>query len=58
MIEFEETLGHIKPKATAKTQAQAAFEVINRTIPNRAVEFSVKVNPSLTIDSKELFQVI
>lgn len=54
---FEETLGHIRPKASAETQSQAALEVINQTLPGRAGEFFVEVYPDLVLNGKELFQV-
>lgn len=54
---FEESLGHIHPKVSPETQSQAAFEAINRTIPERAQEFSVEVDPNVAVKSKDLFQV-
>lgn len=56
-IGFQETLGHIRPQASADTQTQAALEVINRTIPQRAKEFSVEVAPEFTTNGKETFRV-
>lgn len=55
---FEKTLGHIRPQVSVETQSQAAFEVLKRTVPERAQEFSLEVNPNLTVNGKDSFQVI
>ncbi|KAJ8964034.1 hypothetical protein NQ314_005174 [Rhamnusium bicolor] len=55
---FQDTLGHIKSQTDAGTQSQAVLDLINRIIPDRASEFSVAVDSSLSSDGKDTFNVI
>ncbi|VEN63451.1 unnamed protein product [Callosobruchus maculatus] len=55
--DFEETLSHLKPKTTSKTQEDAVLGLIKRSIPNGYKFFLVKVDPNFGPSGKETFQV-
>ncbi|XP_074025966.1 N-acetyl-alpha-glucosaminidase isoform X1 [Leptinotarsa decemlineata] len=54
---FHDTLGHIKPQTSPEVQAKSAYEVIRRTIPGRADEFFIEVDPKLGPIGKDTFEV-
>ena len=54
--DFSSTLGHIKPKASSETQADAVRELIQRLLPDQATLFSITVEPNLN-DAKDTFHV-
>nr|CAD7395903.1 unnamed protein product [Timema cristinae] len=55
---FQDTLGHLKPRSSEGTQAEAVVGVIRRLIPSRAHEFNITVNMSKGPPGKDTFQVL
>ncbi|CAG2060711.1 unnamed protein product [Timema podura] len=55
---FQDTLGHLKPRSSEGTQAEAVVGVIRRLIPARAHEFIITVNISKGPPGKDTFQVL
>jgi hypothetical protein len=54
---FHYTLGHLKPQTSPQVQAQAAAEVIERLIPDKAGLFQVTVDPKIGPVGKDTFKV-
>ncbi|CAH1105605.1 unnamed protein product [Psylliodes chrysocephalus] len=54
---FENTLGHIKPKASPDVQSVAVQQLIQRILHQKALKFSVNVDPQFLVDNKEAFKV-
>ncbi|XP_063910098.1 alpha-N-acetylglucosaminidase-like isoform X1 [Zophobas morio] len=54
--DFSSTLGHIKPKGSSETQADAVRELIQRLLPDQATLFSITVEPNLN-GAKDTFHI-
>nr|KAG5689260.1 hypothetical protein BaRGS_006380 [Batillaria attramentaria] len=54
--EFE-TLKHLKSKSSAETQAATVTGMVKRVIGDRANEFVIRVNPSLSTTGKDTYQL-
>ncbi|KAL1509052.1 hypothetical protein ABEB36_003853 [Hypothenemus hampei] len=54
---FESTLGHLKSQKDSSVQQESVEKLIQRILPERYKEFSIKIESNFTLANKEAFQI-
>ncbi|XP_017783201.1 PREDICTED: alpha-N-acetylglucosaminidase isoform X2 [Nicrophorus vespilloides] len=57
-IDFEKSLGHIKPKTSDYVQTDAVIALIQRALPHHYEKFVVFINQSIAVQGKDVFSLL